>query len=229
MDRLRRKIQKEIKKRRPGFDEWYENNREKLGCFKEPSAEVSNGNTLAKARNIWLPVVVAVLFIAFCLAVILPFMFNKSDENFDFTFGGSNNVRTVALTDEEFAAIGGKYGFIYNMQPVTKKEALLHEDSDTLAMVIISGDVETADNYYLLTIQIEYDNNYLFGYKHVYENLEYHKVTDEWSITYDSNPVDPDGLYVWFIRMEDAAGQVVYIEVHCFENDINYILNDFIA
>ena len=80
MDRLRRKIQKELKKRRPGFDEWYENNREKLGCFKEPSAEVANGNTLAKARNICLPDVVAVLFIAFCMAVILPFMFNKSDE-----------------------------------------------------------------------------------------------------------------------------------------------------
>ena len=106
---------------------------------------------------------------------------------------------------------------------------MLYEDSDTLAMVIISGDVETADNYYLLTIQIEYDNNYLFGYKPVYENLEYHKAVGEWSVTYESGLLDPEGLYVYFIRMENEAEQVVYIEVRCFENDINYILNEFIA
>ena len=44
-----------------------------------------------------------------------------------------------------------------------------------------------------------------------------------------TSSTDADGLYVYFIRMENEAEQVVYIEVHCFENDINYILNEFIA
>lgn len=227
MDRFQKKIQREIKKHQPSFEEWYAENRGKLGAIEESSADIPNGNTLIRSRKIWLSVVVAVLFLSFCLAVILPLLLNRSDNNFDFTFS-EEDVYSVKLTDEEFAAIGDEYVFIKNMQ-LTSGDALMLNENDALVMAVIRGEVETEENYYLLTVQIEYDNNYLFGYKRVYENLKYHKVNDEWSITYDNGLVDADGLYVYFIRMENEAEQVVYIEVHSFENDINYILNEFIA
>ena len=227
MHRFQKKIQTEIKKHQPSFEEWYAENRGKLGIIEESSADMPNGNTLIRSRKIWLPVVVAVLFLSFCLAVILPLLLNRSDNNFDFTFS-EEDVYSVKLTDEEFATIGDEYAFIQNMQ-LSSKEALRYNENDALVMAVIRGEVETEENYYLLTVQIEYDNNYLFGYKRVYENLEYHKAVGEWSVTYESGLLDPDGLYVYFIRMENEAEQVVYIEVHCFENDINYILNEFIA
>ena len=227
MDRFQKKIQREIKRGRPSFEEWYEDNRGKLGAIEEPSADMPNGNTLVRSRKIWLPVAVAALFVAFCLAVILPVLLNRGDDNFDFSFG-EDYVYSVKLTDDELTAIGDEYAFIQNMQ-FAAGDALRCEQTDTLVMAVIRGEVETADDYYFLTVQIEYDSNYLFGYKPVYENLEHHKAVGEWSITYDSGPADEDGLYVWFIRMQNEDGQVVYIEVHCFENDINYILNEFIA
>lgn len=227
MDRFQKKIQREIKRGRPSFEEWYEDNRGKLGTIEEPSADVPNGNTLIRSRKIWLPVAVAALFLSFCLAVILPVLLNRGDDNFDFSFG-EDYVYSVKLTDDEFAAICDEYAFIQNMQ-LSSKEALRYNENDALVMAVIRGEVETEENYYLLTVQIEYDNNYLFGYKPVYENLEYHKAVGEWSVTYENGLLDLEGLYVWFIRMQNEDGQVVYIEVHCFENDINYILNEFIA
>ena len=227
MDRFQKKIQREIKKHQPSFEEWYAENRGKLGAIEESSADMPNGNTLIRSRKIWLPVVVAVLFLSFCLAVILPLLLNRSDNNFDFTFS-ENDVYSIRLTDDEFTDIGDEYVFIKNMQ-LTSGDALMLNESNTLVMAVIRGEVETVDNYYILTVQIEYNKNYLFGHKPVYENLKYHKVNDEWSITYDNGLVDADGLYVYFIRMENEAEQVVYIEVHSFENDINYILNEFIA
>lgn len=94
--------------------------------------------------------------------------------------------------------------------------------------IVAAAIINTGDNYYLLKVQIEHNKNYEFGYKSVYRNLKNQTDVNGIAVTYGQGLNDPSDLFVYFIRLEYPEEQVIYIEAHCFENDITYILTDFI-
>lgn len=226
MDKLQRKIKKEIKKHQQSFDDWYEVHHVALSRFDGQTSEVPNRNTAVKARKIWVPIVSFLLLIAVCLSIVLPIVFSNGNNDFDLTFS-EGDVYTMEFSDSEFEVACNEYKFIRNME-ITSKDGLYLKSDKSLVMAVLGGEIVSEDNYYLLDLQIEYNKNYNFGYKPIYEDLDNSTRTGEWSITYENTSVDLSGLYVYLLRMVNQEGQVIYIETHCLENDISYILNEFI-
>ena len=226
MDRLQKKIKKEIKKHQQSFDEWYEVLYAALSKFDGQTSETPNGNTAVKARKIWVPIVSSLLMVVVFLSIVLSIVFSNGNNDFDFTFS-EGDVYTIELSDSEFNEVNSICPFVEDME-ITAKDGLYLKSDMSLVMAIISGEIETTDNFYILDVLVEYNKNYNFGYKPIYEDLDNSTRTGEWSITYENTTVDLSGLYVYLLRMVNQEGQVVYIETHCLENDINYILNEFI-
>ncbi len=119
------------------------------------------------------------------------------------------------------------YPFINKMQVTAQGELLLRTD-DSLVFTIIDGELETEEDYYFIKVQIEHNKNYEFGYKIAYQNLKNNEIINGWVIGYEQKSIDPNDLYVFYLHLQNNNGQVIYMEVHCFENDISYILNEFI-
>lgn len=225
MDKLQKKINNEMKKHRQSFDDWYKENYVALSRFDGQDLEVSNGHTAVKIRKVWIPIVAFLLLVVVSLLIVLPIVL--ADGNNDFNFS-EKEVYTIELSDSEFNDVKTICPFVDNME-VTSKDGLYLKTDMCLVMAIISGEIETTDNYYFLDVQIEYNKNYDFGYKPIYEELSKTAQTGEWSITYENTSTDLSGLYVYLLRMLNDEGQVIYIEAHCLENDISYILNEFIS
>lgn len=226
MDKLQRKIKKEIKKHQQSFDDWYEVHHVALNRFDGQTSKVPNGNTAVKARKIWVPIVSSLLMVAVCLSIVMPIVFSNGNNDFDLTFS-EGDVYTIELSDSEFNEVNSLCPFVGNME-ITSKDGLYLKSDMSLVMAMVGGEIETTDNYYLLNVMVEYNKNYNFGYKPIYEDLDNSTRTGEWSITYENTSVDLSGLYVYLLRMVNQEGQVIYIETHCLENDISYILNEFI-
>lgn len=229
MGRFERKIKKVINKNKESFDTWFEENQDRLNDFtveSEVKGHHKVGNVLVKDRRIWIPTVAFLCCIAICVAVLLPICLNKGNNDFDMKFG-DERVYPVIISDAELQSTIEDYPFISKMQITAQGELRLWDD-DSLVFTFIDGEIDTGDNYYLLKVQIEHNQNYEFGYKSVYLNLKNQTDVKDWNITYGQGINDPSGLFVYFMRLEDSKGQVIYMEVHCFENDISYILNEFI-
>lgn len=226
MDWLQRKIRKELKKQQPDFKDWYERELAVSGRFNVPSGGIQNGSALIRTRKVWLPLLTFLWGIIVCLAIALPLIFSSNVNDMDLTFGESD-VYTEMLSEDEFELISEEYPFVQKMQTTLKDNLRLYKDN-SLVMVLLQGEVGTEYNYFLLSVQIVYNKNYEFAYKPIYEELSSSTHSGEWSITYENTSIDFNGLYVYLLRLENLKGQVIYIEAHCFENDISYILNDFI-
>ena len=227
MDKLQRKTNKAMKRNQQGFDEWYEEHHLVLGGFDGRASEVQDGNTVAKVRKLWIPIVAFLLLVAVCLSIVLPIVFSNGNSDFDLTFS-ERDVYTTELSDSEFEVVNSEYPFIHKME-INLRDGLYLKSDNSLVMAIIRGEIETEDNFYLLDVQVEYNKNYNFSYKPIYEELSNPIQIGEWSITYENTSIDLSGLYVYLLRIVNPKEQVVYIEAHCFENDISYILNEFIC
>ena len=229
MGRLERKIKKQLKKDAEPFDVWQDRNQTRLNGFEKQhngSEQHSWGDVLVKERRIWIPIFAFLCGIIICLTILLPVLLNKNNSDFDMTFGDERVYASMVL-EEELQSITESYPFINKMQ-ITEQVELRLQDDDSLVFTIIDGEIDTGDNYYLLKVQIEHNKNYEFGYKSVYRNLKNQTDVNGIVVTYGQGINDPSDLFVYFLRLEYPKEQVIYIEVHCFENDISYILNEFI-
>lgn len=229
MGRLERKIKKQLKKDAEPFEVWQDRNQTRLNGFEKHNNIIeqhNEGAVVVKERRMWIPVLALLCGIIICLAIILPVLFNKNNSDFDMTFG-DERVYTSMILEEELQSITESYPFINKMQ-ITQQGELRLRDDDSLVITIIDGEIDTGDNYYLLKVQIEHNKNYEFGYKSVYRNLKNQTDVNGIAVTYGQGLNDPSDLFVYFLRLEYSEGQVIYIEAHSFENDISYILNEFI-
>jgi len=229
MGRLERKIKKQMNKDTEDFDVWYEKNQDKLIGFtveNDVKDHHRDGNVLVKDRRIWIPMIAFLCCIVICVSVLLPILLNRGNNDFDMKFG-EESVYFSMISESELQTTVKDYPFLDKIQITAQSELRLLDD-DSLVFTIVDGEIDTGDNYYLIKVQIEHNKNYEFVYKSVYLNLKNHTVVKDWNVTYGQGENDPNNLFVYFIRMENVDGQVVYMEIHCFENNISYLLNEFI-
>ena len=205
------------------FDRWYAANEDKLGEFSPVSARDANARGGVRVKR-FLPAA-AFTGLAFVMAMVLVILFvtNNGGES-DFTFN-SDMVYNRELTDEEFAAVEGQYDFIDNMD-VSNSIKLLYNEDNSLVFIIVHGEIVTQSNYYFITVQIEYNEHYDFVDKPIYYRLDNNLVVDDYSVSYEQMGLDDSRLYVYLLRLESENLNTVYMEVHCFEDDISYILNE---
>ena len=205
------------------FDRWYAANEDKLGEFSPVSARDADARGGVRVKR-FLPAA-AFIGLAFVMVMVLVVLFvtNNGGES-DFTFN-SDMVYNRELTDEEFAAVEGQYDFIDNMD-VTDSIKLLYNEDNSLVFIIIHGEIITQSDYYFMTVQIEYNEHYNFVDKYYYHNLDNSTTTDNFDVSYEQMGLDDGGLYTYLLRLESENLNTVYMEVHCFEDDISYILNE---
>lgn len=157
------------------------------------------------------------------MVLVILFVTNNGGES-DFTFN-SDMVYNRELTDEEFAAVEEQYDFIDNMD-VSNSIKLLYNEDNSLVFIIIHGEIITQSDYYFMTVQIEYNEHYNFVDKRYYDDLDNTTTTDNFDVSYEQWGIDDSGLYTYLLRLESENLNTVYMEVHCFEDDISYILNE---
>lgn len=205
------------------FDCWYAANEDKLGEFSPVSARDADARGGVRVKR-FLPAA-AFTGLAFVMAMVLVILFvtNNGGES-DFTFN-SDMVYNRELTDEEFAAVEGQYDFIDNMD-VSNSIKLLYNEDNSLVFIIVHGEIVTQSNYYFITVQIEYNEHYDFVDKPIYYRLDNNLVVDDYSVSYEQMGLDDSRLYVYLLRLESENLNTVYMEVHCLEDDISYILNE---
>lgn len=205
------------------FDRWYAANEDKLGEFSPVSARDADARGGVRVKR-FLPAA-AFIGLAFVMAMVLVILFvtNNGGES-DFTFN-SDMVYNRELTDEEFAAVEEQYDFIDNMD-VSNSIKLLYNEDNSLVFIIIHGEIITQSDYYFMTVQIEYNEHYNFVDKRYYDDLDNTTTTDNFDVSYEQWGIDDSGLYTYLLRLESENLNTVYMEVHCFEDDISYILNE---
>lgn len=229
MGRFERKIKKQMNKDTEDFDKWYAKNQEQLYAFSkenEPIGHLTGNGVIAISKRVLYPVIACVGCIVICLTVLLAVFLTNDKNDFDLTFG-EDDVYVSQISDEEFQDVLNRYPFISKMQVTAYDDLRLWQDN-SLVFTIIDGELETEDDYYFIKVQVEHNKNYEFGYKIAYQNLKYIETINGWDIGYEQKSIDTSNLYVFYLHLEDCNGQVIYMEVHCFENDISYILNEFI-
>ena len=205
------------------FDRWYAANEDKLGEFSPVSARDADARGGVRVKR-FLPAA-AFIGLAFVMVMVLVVLFvtNNGRES-DFTFN-SDMVYNRELTDEEFTAVEEQYDFIDNMD-VSNSIKLLYNEDNSLVFIIIHGEIVTQSNYYFITVQIEYNEHYDFVDKPIYYRLDNNLVVDDYSVSYEQMGLDDSRLYVYLLRLESENFNTVYMEVHCLEDDISYILNE---
>lgn len=229
MGRFERRIKKQMKQDTEKFDTWFEGNQAKLNDFsntRQSNEQLFNDGSVAKSRRVWFSIVASVFCFIVCLSIVLSFLLSNGSNNIDMTFG-DDDVYVAQIDDDRKSNLLNDYTFINSMQIVAFDELRLIEDN-SLVLTIIDGELETANDNYFIKVQIEHNRNYTFLYKTVYRDLKYKTAVDGWAVSYEQKSIDPSGLFVYYLHLQNDIGQVIYMEVHCFENDISYILNEFI-
>ena len=205
------------------FDRWYAANEDKLGEFSPVSARDADARGGVRVKR-FLPAA-AFIGLAFVMVMVLVILFvtNNGQEG-DFTFS-NDMVYSSELTDSELIAVEEQYSFISKIS-VTQSAKILHKEDNSLVGISFEGELETDFDFYFITAQVQYNENYDFVDKENYYNLSNNTVTDIYFVSYEQTEIDYSGLYVYLLRLESENLNTVYMEVHCFEDDISYILNE---
>ena len=215
MSKFEREIRKKRKDGIEDFDEWYEKNKLQLR-FEEKSLEeeqISNNAIQVKKKKLWL-IPIAFLLVAICAFLCFLPMMKKSTPS----YFGDEAVYNIEMNEEDKKSISDEYPFIsYILNPVYSK--ILKTDDNSLVFAIILGEVESEQDYYFVTLQIEYNPYYNFLAKPTYQNLKDETKVNNYTIHHELIGLDSDNLNLYRMLVE-KNGQRMYWEVHCFEESI---------
>ena len=139
------------------FDTWFEKNQDKLSDFKPKDSIEQDERSDVKVRVKSVPVLI--IMGMFLLAVILMCFLFIGKPNEELTFK-DDTVYNQVLSETEIDVNKENYPFLKKFFNLTGNN-LLKQADDCLVMTIFEGEMET-ENYYLATIQIEVDKNYVF-------------------------------------------------------------------
>lgn len=227
MGKFERKMKKELNKNIQSFDEWFDSNKSQLGQFKEKPVNehvMSQRNALIKSKSLWL--YAATFCTVLILGLLMIFNFALKENNAELTFS-DEDVRYEKMQVDEQNKLIQQYSFLNNLL-IEDSVKVLHREDDSLVYIIVKGEVETKDNYYLFTVMFEYNKNYIFTSKGKYDYLEGKLQTDKYSVSYSTKGTPFDGWYKNYILLKTKQSQKIYIELECMEDDLTYIFDNIL-
>lgn len=220
MGRFERKIQKRLKKETEEFDVWFERNKEHFPGFVNSESEEETekqGMVKLKKKKLWI-IPTAFVIVIFCVFLcFLPTILKKNAITTPSFFGDEAVIETN-LSEEEYQRILQENSFINKMN-VTLARKIEKTDDGSFVFAILNSELETENDYYLVTVQIEYNPYYKFVSKTEYDNFEKTLNINSFDISYRLAGFDSDDLY-WYYMLTEKDGQRIYWEVHCFEESI---------
>lgn len=227
MGRFERDIQRKLKKSKKPFEGWYEEHEEAIQKAVESQSldETADGVKLKRRiPNIaWIACAgIIMLIIAITVAVLLTHNGSESD----FTFG-EDSVQSFALEEGELEEILDDIPQLNNLQQVTGTKSVYQQDQSTV-MAMVSGEMETINDFYFVEAKIVYNDNFIFLDKWEYAELDEEETIGGTSISYKSYGTDEVGLYV-YLAVTETESATVYWKVSCIEGLFNEWLENMFA
>ena len=196
MGRFERDIRKKIKESDQAFDKWFAEHRDRLTDFEPPEEPASDlGPVKVRRRTFaWLTGAIAVLLAAFIVTAVFLFCGPPQSQPQipDLTFG-EEGIYMNELSEEELQQATQLVPSLKTVT-VTEKWAVRHNQDDSIVMVTIVGEQETAEDYYFINARIVYNDAYNFSEKMYYEDLKNKTVIGITQVSYDENGADKYGF-----------------------------------
>lgn len=102
-----------------------------------------------------------------------------------------------------------------NLQQVTGTKSVYQQDQ-SIVMAMVSGEMETINDFYFVEAKIVYNDNFIFLDKWEYAELDEEETIGGTSISYKSYGTDEVGLYV-YLAVTEKESATVYWKVSCIE------------
>lgn len=219
MGRLERELKKRVKNTKKDYSEWYsEHEQQILQRVDENSRDVDLGNVKAKklvSVKAWIWGGVAILLTAIiALSVLLSRSESLEPGIPDFTFG-AESVNDVAMSEEEIGEVVDEFPQLSKFT-IAEGINVIYIENGLVVMNTINGELDTADDFYLIYLRISYTDNFIFFDKYEFEELENQTVVNGTEIEYEAKGTDDYGMYLYY-AVTQTADATLYWKVSCIE------------
>ena len=219
MGRLERDLKKRVKNTKKDYSEWYsEHEQQILQRVDENSRDVDLGNVKAKklvSVKAWIWGGVAILLTAIiALSVLLSRSESLEPGIPDFTFG-AESVNDVAMSEEEIGEVVDEFPQLSKFT-IAEGINVIYIENGLVVMNTINGELDTADDFYLIYLRISYTDNFIFFDKYEFEELENQTVVNGTEIEYEAKGTDDYGMYLYY-AVTQTADAPLYWKVSCIE------------
>lgn len=224
MGKFEREIKRQMDKEVEEYDVWFERNKDKLARFDKLETEEeiqADGTKKIKSKKKWLiPMAFVLLAIAVTLCC-LPLMLPGEEVSEPPRLFGDETVYSEGMNAEGIENLQSDMPELEGFTIYSGVEILMTEDQ-SLVFRVLDAELELED-YYLVTVQIEYNPYYNFLSKDLYESLQNERLENGYEVSYTLSGTDDLGLYLYHMRTE-KNGQRIYWEIHCFEESIEQFI-----
>lgn len=216
---IKRDIQRKVKESKKPVEEWRTEHAEEIRSVigKNMSEDTNVGMIKAKKRFFnYILGTVGILFIIIAVVVALLINGQRSIQPGlpDLTFG-EESVEAIQMSDEELVEVKEQHPQL-NLLENTDGAKFIYQMDNSVVMTLVSGEMETADDFYFVDARISYNDNFIFLDRWEYEELESEVVIGSTVVRYEARGVDDFGLYLFF-AVTETESETVYWRVSCME------------
>lgn len=217
---IKRDIQRKVKESKKPVEEWRTEHAEEIRSVigKNMSEDINVGMIKAKKRFFnYILGTVGILFII--IAVVVALLINGQQQSIqpglpDLTFG-EESVEAIQMSDEELMGVKEQHPQL-NLLENTDGAKFIYQMDNSVVMTLVSGELETADDFYFVDARISYNDNFIFLDKWEYEELGSEVVVGSTVVRYEARGLDDFGLYLFF-AVTETESETVYWRVSCME------------
>lgn len=217
---IKRDIQRKVKESKKPVEEWRTEHAEEIRSVigKNISEDINVGMIKAKKRFFnYILGTVGILFII--IAVVVALLINGQQQSIqpgppDLTFG-EESVEAIQMSDGELMGVKEQHPQL-NLLENTDGAKFIYQIDNSVVMTLVSGEMETADDFYFVDARISYNDNFIFLDRWEYEELESEVVIGSTVVRYEARGVDDFGLYLFF-AVTETESETVYWRVSCME------------
>lgn len=217
---IKRDIQRKVKESKKPVEEWRTEHAEEIRSVigKNMSEDTNVGMIKAKKRFFnYILGTVGILFII--IAVVVALLINGQQQSIqpgppDLTFG-EESVEAIQMSDGELMGVKEQHPQL-NLLENTDGAKFIYQIDNSVVMTLVSGEMETADDFYFVDARISYNDNFIFLDRWEYEELESEVVIGSTVVRYEARGVDDFGLYLFF-AVTETESETVYWRVSCME------------
>ena len=217
---IKRDIQRKVQESKKPVEEWRTEHAEEIRSVigKNMSEDINVGMIKAKKRFFnYILGTVGILFII--IAVVVALLINGQQQSIqpglpDLTFG-EESVEAIQMSDEELMGVKEQHPQL-NLLENTDGAKFIYRMDNSVVMTLVSGELETADDFYFVDARISYNDNFIFLDKWEYEELGSEVVVGSTVVRYEARGMDDFGLYLFF-AVTETESETVYWRVSCME------------
>ena len=226
MGKLEREIRKRMKQSAEPYEVWAQKHSDELAeiAAKQESQTVDVGGAVKAKRRIpnfaWL-IGAGIVLLTLILTISILLSRNASQTQIpsqpqipDLSFG-DESVAAVPMTEEEADELIAQMKYLGDLENKHGTKFIHHEDN-SIVMVLVSGELETANDFYLIEAKIVYNDNFIFLDKWEYDELKEEAVIGDTEVHYQAKGTDEFGLNI-FLAVTQTDTEKVFWKISCIE------------